>query len=1503
MKRWVALTTVAGVLFGLSALYLQARELCEAIARTNCSATSQLLQTAVGSSVCDAQTGFTPLHVSARRGDIDSVRMLLKPGAKADVRSHDGSTPLLLATRAAHTGVVQLLRCSGADPNAENAKGETPLGVAVTAERDDLQGILREPECVSPLLLDALEDRPHNNIENVGVLFNKLKGIYGTDKSSVYTGTLLQEVFLKIANSGRQDLIRFLIDALSAPNLRLEASLALHRYPARVAVPVLISALDNSNPDVQLRLLEAIAALDPNAAKPYLQRSLHDTDHAVRAYAQALIQQSTILKAGELQGPVNAGGDAKLELVLQMGHQGVIQSVTFTPDERYVLTGSDDRTAMLWDLTSGMVVRRFEGHSFSVEGVDISPDGSYLATASESGVVLSGLRTDRVVRIPAARARSVSFSADSKYLAVAASVGTKDVIQVWDIETAASAPELTIDSSTRSVQFSPIDQLILAVRPKEVAILEVVAGSAVQRFVASDESFLKASFSRSGLYVFTVGPRTARIWDVRSGKEVRRFYRDFYDIPNRFIDTASCGSLTARSFTVSERIRLLEVLAGRYKGFTSAALSPHSDLLVTGSWDSTAQIWDVQTGKLVRSLPGHDKYVSAASFSPTGKYVSTGSADFTAVIWEAGSGRPLRRLEGAASSVTTTAYSERDGLVVTGDNSGMLNTWSVKKGSQVARFRAHDSPVKEVVIATDYLTTAGCDDTVRMWDRGSFAEKGRFDGNEYKATVLTLGTPGTNFVTSEWNGIVGMRGFQNETAMIPVSGRGIYADGAALSASGKRLLTWTDHRRDDPFKGPEATVWDVTAQKPSGQLLWHSLLAHGIDALHDPITFATFSQSEKKIVTGTFGGNVILWDANTGAATDIFSGREQYAVDAGLFLSGTNPQVLLTGGFDATAHLWNTSKPTQPMEFIGHSNGISSLSLISREQFLLSGSYDGTVRIWNLAKGEELLRLISLRDGTWIVINREGRFDANNLESIKGLSWVFPDQPFRLLGPEIFMRDYYEPRLLPRLLAGEELPKMRSLGDLNRVQPRVEVKAEWQDEGTGKARVVVTVKANSDPTMRNGKTYTKPYDVRVFRDGQLVGWAPKTSVEWQLEPPPTGANRAKIDELDLQLWREKTEVRDLGTDGTKELPPFFVQVPRRADLKQVTFTAYAFNEDRVKSATVSATLKVEQELTPRTGKAYIISVGVNRTESSPAWDLQYAANDARQMVDVVGNKLEDTKQFAQVVPIRLVSDQKGKEQPGEAAATKTHVQAVIDVLAGRRAVDEQLRREIPNIEKVEKAQPEDLALLMFSSHGYTDDRGVFHMVLADIGPNTPQDRITTELQRKSLSSNELSGWLRKVDAGEMVMVVDSCHSAATVEAEGFKPGPMGSRGLGQLAYDKGMRILAASKSEQSAGERDGIKHGLLSYALLEEGLKQGLADFQPKDGKILMSEWLAYGEQEVPKLFQEGDAKGAIQRKGGPDTTKDGYHGSNQTPVQYQQPVLFDFSKNQNEVVLVRRSQ
>jgi len=104
-----------------------------------------------------------------------------------------------------------------------------------------------------------------------------------------------------------------------------------------------------------------------------------------------------------------------------------------------------------------------------------------------------------------------------------------------------------------------------------------------------------------------------------------------------------------------------------------------------------------------------------------------------------------------------------------------------------------------------------------------------------------------------------------------------------------------------------------------------------------------------------------------------------------------------------------------------------------------------------------------------------------------------------------------------------------------------------------------------------------------------------------------------------------------------------------------------------------------------------------------------------------------------------------------------------------------------------------------------------------------------------------------------------------------------------------------------------IDQGLLSYALVQEGLAEKQADTN-QDGEITVGEWLRYAEQEVPRLFAEGYARGGVQRKGAPATALDHYLGKRQgdiggggedTPARYQQPTLFDFDKALRDTVLI----
>jgi hypothetical protein len=97
----------------------------------------------------------------------------------------------------------------------------------------------------------------------------------------------------------------------------------------------------------------------------------------------------------------------------------------------------------------------------------------------------------------------------------------------------------------------------------------------------------------------------------------------------------------------------------------------------------------------------------------------------------------------------------------------------------------------------------------------------------------------------------------------------------------------------------------------------------------------------------------------------------------------------------------------------------------------------------------------------WIDVTSDGQFDIPGLEESEGVWWVFPDDLLRALPPEIFMRNYFEPELLPRMLScnrteevnpdacAKEFKPVRPLASLNRVQPLVDIHAEWEKETAG----------------------------------------------------------------------------------------------------------------------------------------------------------------------------------------------------------------------------------------------------------------------------------------------------------------------------------------------------------------------------------------------------------------------------------------------------------------------
>ncbi len=371
---------------------------------------------------------------------------------------------------------------------------------------------------------------------------------------------------------------------------------------------------------------------------------------------------------------------------------------------------------------------------------------------------------------------------------------------------------------------------------------------------------------------------------------------------------------------------------------------------------------------------------------------------------------------------------------------------------------------------------------------------------------------------------------------------------------------------------------------------------------------------------------------------------------------------------------------------------------------------------------------------------------------------------------------------------------------------------------------------------------------------------------------------------------------------TKAEHTFRVALPSKDRGKPVVFTAYAFNEDRVKSETARSEFVVPPDVPLRKSKAYVVTVGVN-SHDDPDRDLDFAAKDARDLGEALA-RIKDHE----MVRLTLLSEDAG---PGAAAtrqATKANIRAVLELLAGRSESERARLKGVPGIdakavEQLRRATPDDVVVIAFSGHGYTDPAsGQFYLLPSDSGKDPGKDqRFGPGALSRFVSSEELSQWLREVDAGQMAMIIDACHSASAVDQPGFKPGPMGDRGLGQLAYDKGMMILAATQASDVALEVQKIKQGLLTYALVAEGFKQDEgkpsqrnADID-RDGVLSLREWLQYGERRVPGLYEDiraGKVQ-AVHKTPRPDS-------NDTTARKAQTPSLFDFQRRTAEAVLER---
>jgi WD40 repeat protein len=370
-------------------------------------------------------------------------------------------------------------------------------------------------------------------------------------------------------------------------------------------------------------------------------------------------------------------------------------------------------------------------------------------------------------------------------------------------------------------------------------------------------------------------------------------------------------------------------LRGHKEAVYAVAFTPDGKHALTGSGDPSVKVWEVATGKEVKTFAGpkgHRGLILGVAVSPDGTHFATAGADNSARVWDFPDSRPVReyalRAEGQAVAVSP------DGSRAAGaGKDGTIRVWATADGKQLYECCGHSGAVTGLAFSPNgqLLASVGADSTLRYWKAGDGKPLASFAA--HPGAGVAFHPNGALAITCGPDGSVRCWGLP------PVATRGLQA----------------------PFKDPVTALWlspdGAHLVAAAGKSIRLAAFANGQAikefAAADSVTSVAASAGGA-LLAAAAGAEVLLWQTKDGKQ---LMRQAAHAGEVTGVAFAPNGSQLATVGKDGMLRLSAVPGGTKAA-FEAHKGGCTAVAFHDNGTQALTAGADGSVKLWALPAGK-----------------------------------------------------------------------------------------------------------------------------------------------------------------------------------------------------------------------------------------------------------------------------------------------------------------------------------------------------------------------------------------------------------------------------------------------------------------------------------------------------------------------------------------------------------------------